>query len=150
MYIVILKKDEEVENVLNFLTENEAIKWAKEITEAVEWSSCIVTQVSEPFEIIWDKHQHMEKVQQLLDSKKEYHFTHPYICVIHEPTKRGYYLDRGYGFICSVENIIRPCYYNRPRTLTRFVEIETEHQAASFTEWAKKLPSNEFTSYWLY
>lgn len=84
-----------------------------------------------------------------------WHFLRPYVCVIHESTGRGYYLNRNYEYIISVEDILRPGVQDNsvPTLLTRVVEHETElqHQATSFTtpEWAI-LPSSEFTSYWLY
>jgi hypothetical protein len=174
--IVILSKTEhlpgvkpktEVELIIGFDSEKQALDWAEEITEAVEWSSCIVTTLSEPFDIFWQKYRHMKRVKQILnepcgqtqdEASKDWHFSHPYVCVIHEPTKRGYYLDRNYQWICNVEHIIRPGAANNedyvPETLKRIVEHETEfnHQAASFTtpKWADELPPSEFTTYWLY
>jgi hypothetical protein len=85
-----------------------------------------------------------------------WHFRRPYVCVIHEPTGRGYYLDRNYNHIVSVEDILRPGVSgpNWAALLQRVITDETEynHQAASFTtpDWAKSLPPSEFTTYWLY
>jgi hypothetical protein len=127
----------------------------------------VVTSLSEPFDIFWNKYRHMKKVKRILEgptgqtqdeASAQWHFSHPYVCVIHELTQRGYYLDRNYQFICNVENIIRPgCPRNEdyvPHQLKRVVPHETEylHQAASFTTppWAEELPPQEFTTYWLY
>jgi len=83
-----------------------------------------------------------------------WHFLRPYVCVIHEPTGRGYYLDRNYDHIISVRNIIRPGSQEGHPMLTRVIRHETEqcHRAASHTtpEWAEQLPIIEFTTYWLY
>jgi hypothetical protein len=84
-----------------------------------------------------------------------YQFTHPYVCVIHEPTKRGYYLNREYNLIIEVTDIPRPGFIGRSRPmLDRVVphETEPEHRASSFTtpKWAEELPPSEFTTYWLY
>jgi len=157
-YIVVLNGGE---LVLKFESERAAMRWATEITEAQESLSCVVTTISEPFEIFWQKHRHMQKVKGFLKGQpcdpEQWHFSHPYVCVIHEPTKRGYYLNRNYEFICNVEHIIRPGGNNEdyvPWTLNRVVEHETQkqHRAASFTtpKWAEELPPTEFTTYWLY
>jgi len=85
-----------------------------------------------------------------------WHFLRPYVCVIHEPTGHGYYLDRKYQLIISVRDITRPGSKEPdiPTELLRVVSHETalKHQAASFTtpDWASKLPLTEFTTYWLY
>ena len=173
MHIVILSKTEytdldtkttTVENVLSFDSEAAATRWATEITEAVEWSSCVVTQTSEAFEVFWNKYRHIKKVERLLkdwtgkQAQEVWDFTNPYVCCIHEPTKRGFYLCRNYRYICSVENIIRPGDPMNekyvPYNLKRLVIHETEyqHRVATFMtpQWAEELPPKEFTTYWLY
>jgi hypothetical protein len=85
-----------------------------------------------------------------------WHFLRPYVCVIHEPTSRGYYLDRNYQHIISVKDIPVPIGKEAgiPAELQRVITHETErnHQASSFStpNWASKLPTSEFTTYWLY
>jgi hypothetical protein len=94
--------------------------------------------------------------EELTSNEAEYvwSFTRPYVCVIHEPTGRGFYLDRNYRHVVSVDNIPRPGTPGLPETLKRCVEHETErhHLCASFTlpAWIEGLSSNEFTTYWLY
>lgn len=87
------------------------------------------------------------------DAEFAWHFCRPYVCVIHEPTGRGYYLDRNYGLVVEIEKIPRPGWAPMPM-LNRCVKHETEpaHRASSFTtpEWAEALPTTEFTTYWLY
>lgn len=84
-----------------------------------------------------------------------WHFLRPYVCVIHE-SGRGYYLNREYGHIVSVQDIPNPCRNEDgiPALLQRCVIHETarNHQAASFTtpDWANQLPVDQFTTYWLY
>ena len=90
------------------------------------------------------------------DAQALWNFVRPYVCVIHEPTGRGYYLDRNYCFVISVQDIPRPG-IRVPKVselLTRVVPHETEqrYQAASSStpEWAENLPCDEFSTYWLY
>jgi len=91
------------------------------------------------------------------NAEKIWEFSRPYVCVIHNPTGRGYYLNRKYSRICNeVRNIVRPGveqHYAVPHTLSRCLPHETfDDQAASFDTpvWASEFPCNEFTSYWLY
>lgn len=164
MHIVILLRNDrpEFESVFEFESEQAASNWAKKMTEAQNEFSCVVGISQKPPEIIWNKYRHLNKVRQLIEFGTQEDvcspFVQPYVCVIHEPTRRGYYLNRNYGFICSVANIIRPgCPRNEdyvPQTLKRVIKHETvhSHQAGSFTtpEWAKEYSWKEFTSYWLF
>lgn len=90
------------------------------------------------------------------DAELVWRWTRPYVCVIHDSTGKGYYLDRSYNYICTVENMPRPGVQNHelPNEITRVVPHETElhHQAASFTtpDWAEGLNNDAFTTYWLY
>jgi hypothetical protein len=95
----------------------------------------------------------------LTNAQKAWDFARPYVCVVHRPTGKGYYLDRGYSLIGSVNNIVTPprdggsVDSDLPYTLTRCLPHKTiDDMAASFStpEWAVKLPSKEFTSFWLY
>jgi hypothetical protein len=85
-----------------------------------------------------------------------WHFTRPYVLVIHEPTNRGYYLNRGYQVIVEVQDPPIPGKPEEgiPELLTRVVGHETtpNHQASSFTtpKWALQISSSEFTTYWMY
>lgn len=85
-----------------------------------------------------------------------WHFLRPYVCVIHRATKRGYYLNRNYQLIVSVQDIPHPQGHEEgvPAMLQRVVtrEIERKHQAASFStpEWASQLPVSQFDTFWLY
>jgi hypothetical protein len=86
-----------------------------------------------------------------------WHLCRPYVCVIHEPTGRGYYLDRSYRLLIDVESIIRPgddSVKQRYAMLTRVVAHETEngHRPGCSNEpdWATSKPCAEFTTYWLY
>lgn len=95
----------------------------------------------------------------LPNAEAAWHFARPYVCVVHGPTGKGYYLDRRYQLIGSVNRIVTPprdggsVDPDLPRTLTRCLPYETiDTQAASlFTpNWAVVLPCKEFTSFWLY
>jgi hypothetical protein len=111
-----------------------------------------------PLEAFLRVHKQIERIVEggecaARNADRFWHFTRPYVCVIHEPTKRGYYLDRGYNLICSVENILRPG-LEGPPLLTRHIPHETEfgHQAAatSMPIWAENYRVTDFTTYWLY
>lgn len=83
-----------------------------------------------------------------------WHFLQPYVCVIHKDG-RGYYLNREYGHIVSVRDIPNPTVLEAgiPKPLQRVLPHETIYnQAASFTtpDWARDLPVDQFTSYWMY
>jgi len=91
------------------------------------------------------------------DAEFVWQYTRPYVCVIHEPTGKGYYLDRNYGYLVTIDNMPRPGSTDNgeiPNELIRVVQHETEpnHRAASFTtpEWAERLPVDQFTTFWLY
>lgn len=90
------------------------------------------------------------------DAEYAWQFLHPYVCVIHEPTGRGYYLDRSYQFILSVDSIPRPGQpsHEIPVECTKIIahETQTQHRPACFSEpeWAGALPLSDFTTYWLY
>lgn len=156
-----------LESVHCFENMQDAMRWAEEITEAQEWSSCVVAETTRPPDIFWNRHRHTSKVRELLkgnpawtqtEAETAWQFIHPYVCVIHESTGRGYYLDRKYNYICSVEHIIRPGDPGNedyvPHTLKRVLEHEAtkEHRAGNFQapQWALGLPVTDFTSYWLY
>ena len=89
-----------------------------------------------------------------VDADAVWHFLRPYVCVIHNESGRGYYLDRQYHLIVSVNHIPTPGKPSPeiPNALTRVLHHETLHQqaGANSPEWAADLPSSEFTSYWLY
>lgn len=93
---------------------------------------------------------------ELKNADAAWSFMFPYVCVVHRPTGKGYYLNRGYCLIGTVNNIVVPGSANPdlPYTLTRCVQNETSfaHQAACFStpHWATVLPVSEFISYWLY
>jgi hypothetical protein len=147
--------------ILKFDTTSEAQKFAIDLHDATGDRIGFIATPEEPFEIFWTRERHSDRVQHFLggldlafNAQYQWHFARPYVCAIHEPTNRGYYLDRSYVWICNVDNILRPGVDEGPRTLVRVLSHETEfnHQAASFTtpEWACKLPVSEFTTYWMY
>lgn len=81
-------------------------------------------------------------------------FLHPYVLVIHQPSGRGFYLDREYRHILSIECCREP---RNP------VETEQHHLAMSsnLPEWVNvileqeegtisKSGMMEFDSFWLY
>ena len=157
MFIVTVRTDAEADATLKFDTFEAALKWSTEMTEAQDSFKCHIIEPTEPYEIFWDRHNHTCKVKKFLDSgpigdaQYQWDFAHPYVCCIHEPTKRGFYLDRSYRFICNVENIIRPTGPEAaPRTLKRITEVAYNHCAVTAPDWAEALPPTQFTSYWLY
>ena len=83
------------------------------------------------------------------------HFTRPYVCVVHEPTGNGYYLDRSYRLLVSVASILRPgSEVDRYPLLMRYIPHETDNgfRPGCFKEpdWATSKQCAEFTTYWLY
>jgi hypothetical protein len=104
----------------------------------------------------WEQADHSRLVARILNSEfsgknheMTWHFAHPYVAVIHESGK-GYYLNRAYHLIGSVNNIIVPGSNNFP--LTHCVEIAFKHQPASLMvpEWTLNLSTSTFTTYWMY
>lgn len=95
-----------------------------------------------------------ERTDDPADAEYAWHFLRPYVCTIHEPTGKGYYLNRNYQLILSVDSIPRPGHsrFEIPELLTRVISHETQqqHRSSNAPEWAEALPVEEFTTYWLY
>lgn len=94
----------------------------------------------------------------LNNAQKAWDFARPYVCVWHRPTGKGYYLNRNYGLIATVKDIVIPVYDGGstnpelPHTLTRCLPHETmeAQSGGAIPDWAEGLPCTEFTSFWLY
>lgn len=75
-------------------------------------------------------------------------FLRPYVLVIHQPSGRGFYLDRQYRHIVDIKNCQEP---KNPTKVAR-------HQLSSYDDlpaWALQIDSlglrrEEFDSFWLY
>ncbi len=70
-------------------------------------------------------------------------FLRPYVLVIHQPSGRGFYLDREYRHIIDVDCCQEP---ENP------VESERNHLCPSTNHpaWVESIDYDEFDSFWLY
>lgn len=70
-------------------------------------------------------------------------FLHPYVLVIHRPTKHGFYLDRNYRHIIDICNCKEP---------KDFIEVTRDYLCASSSlpEWVSEKKAEDFDTFWLY
>ncbi len=70
-------------------------------------------------------------------------FIKPYVLVIHQPSGRGFYLNRGYWHIIDVDRCQEPT--NPAETERHHLCPSTNHPA-----WVESIDYEEFDTFWLY
>jgi hypothetical protein len=72
-----------------------------------------------------------------------YDIAHPYVVVIHRPSRRGFLLNRRYLHITDLRQVSEPLSY---------VEIARNHLCATseMPAWVDACANDEFDSFWLY
>ena len=79
-----------------------------------------------------------------VDQDVELHrFIKPYVLVIHQPTGRGFYLDRGYWHIIDIDCCQEP--ESAAETERHHLCPSTNHPA-----WIESIDDLEFDTFWLY